>query len=1529
MDAASRRVDVRPMQNNMQKHASSAESLPAHASSDRMTKKSFIEDLADKNRAFYGTSEGRGVLLAFDLTFEHRWLYLFELIQNALDAGAYSIKFGLSEDGDAFVFQHNGNLPLDEKSIEALSRVFRSTKGASSTGFMGVGFKSVFRRFREARISGWEWTFRYEITQSIGKRYGDIQPDLLGAVIPIWDDTIPAPKRGFTTRFELRQADSGTVLKSDLAHFIPDNDDALLAILAAHGLKRLEADGCVWKLGINDEPDGTLLADAISEKGTPYWRLFPVEFDPSRKAIASLIEHRRLQLSDDERERPNADVARSRRVLGILPLDPDGTPAPPARGRVYATLPTEITLPFGLHINADWLLNISRVGLGEIEDNPWQRETADRIADVLSDFLGWTARTFSEPTAVKAAFKVLALPLTEAGGLEAFLAEDRWLSKLRTGLENKAVLPVWADESDALAFAKPSDTILPPRPLAQKFKECSALRPAVLLKGPVLISEVLGYGARHLLRRTGLLNEMSPRALERAWSDGLAKWWETLADDPKERQSLLLRIWAAVAELTSEAPWQGADLPCVRTATGQWLTVNDVIFFDETAPSEREPGGTRTREFLQPFIPDAKRLPLNWIKALREGAMNEDQNETLLSQTQKWIKRSTQPISLKEIVKTAMSELASAPTPDWSVLIPLGHWAKHRNRPDLLIRVLVGPESDPSGVPVDEALLADPYVEDRQGRRRLFPGEPVVSAVYLEQDPKKANPREWCTFFERVGVKGKLEVRLVKEHASQYNRRRVAEFLGLDISGIPKSNNRGYELMDFEIEPEIPGPDASEELRRLLADWLEDGRDALQNKGMRQVQYTYYYQFTENGKSSSWVTKLNDLAWVPCDDGTLRHPKDVLPRLDPGREDTPVAKLSPELLRLLEQEGVEFGVAIPEAPALCKLEVVGSQFDAEELAQLLRECREQITEDRDRRHFVTVLQTLTVPMDNGQRVPLDRIVQQVTRKRGTLGNWLVPLNRISEALRAELEHGDFPYEFPDTTTGEQALSYIRDVWKSAQLSPEGLANKVRDVLPVAYAYCLDDCDQDTSLAKHWRASIPEAAVFAEREWVVLDGNVDICLDDINDHRFLPEKMQLRTATGGHLGDSMRAQIRTAKALDIRLLSSSIKMEWYGENEALPIDNNSINGFNLICQLLRWVRGRGIERAKTDEAGVDTGVELRLKHVRKLGLRVSTEGTSAENVPVNARLSGAVLTVAGRPVEFGSDAAKELVRHFSFGQRADLAADLTGMLAAIDYPSDFFLAVNKFWRSFARGFDLPAKFQRGSDAGKPAGSVNVPARAEDPGSDDEKMAGRRPHSTRKLNNSPSRNDKSASTSSSYTKDRALARPNALAEKLKSASKGELVLDDGDGDPGEATRPNRDSGTGFGDEEYRRAAAEYESMSGREPEFGDAHQTGWDIRSVDPQTGEIRLIEVKGKGYPWINDEVVELSRAQARKAFEASVARKEHWYLYVVEKTGDGYQVLPVENPVLVADKWILCGKSWRMAAEAEARRDVSKSNCNR
>ena len=610
---------------------------------------------------------------------------------------------------------------------------------------------------------------------------------------------------------------------------------------------------------------------------------------------------------------------------------------------------------------------------------------------------------------------------------------------------------------------------------------------------------------------------------------------------------------------------------------------------------------------------------------------------------------------------------------------------------------------------------------------------------------------------------------------------------------------------------------------------------------------------------------------------------------------------------------MSFGSAIPEATALQRFLTLGAQLTAEQLAVSLREVREQDVTDEDRRHFEEAVLQVHVPSDDDDRVPLNRIVRSIggSQHRGRLGRWIVPLARFQDGLREQLEHPDCPYQIPETTTGDQALGYLRDVWRRARSSPERLANEVRDVLPLAYAYCLEDCRIDPSLLQRWEAAVPEAAVFVDREWVVQANAESIYFDDVDDRRFIPETVQLRTVTAGHLGDSPSDQRRVAEALGLPLLSSAVTMEWSGQ-DGRPVARDWVLRFDLICKLLRSAR-RGGERAD-GEAGANQ--DMALRQSPDLVLRVSFAGDSAECVPVNARLHENVLTVAGRPIQFGADAAKELLRHLAFRQRGDLAADLTGMLMAIDFDKDFCLAVDKFRRSFAPDF-----------------VQSPPVRPDSPNEDDEKAV-HTSHET-SLEGSghhkvdPSRGESQSdaasvtpavepkSPGSSFTRDRALARPNAAAKALRtlrSTLKGEIAPtgDDEEADEREAGGPRGDGS--LSDEAYREIAAQYERVCGRDPEIGKPSQTGWDLRSVDPKTGAERLIEVKGKGCAWVQDEVVELSRAQVHKAFEMLGSRTpgSSWYLYVVERTeDDDFQVLPIENPVHVAGTWILSGESWR------------------
>ena len=544
------------------------------------------------------------------------------------------------------------------------------------------------------------------------------------------------------------------------------------------------------------------------------------------------------------------------------------------------------------------------------------------------------------------------------------------------------------------------------------------------------------------------------------------------------------------------------------------------------------------------------------------------------------------------------------------------------------------------------------------------------------------------------------------------------------------------------------------------------------------------------------------------------------------------------------------------------------------------------------------------------------------------------MDHIEETLRTELEHAEFPREFPATTTGEQALDYVLHVWRRARLSPEGLANEVRDMLPTAYGYCLEDIAKDASLLERWQGEVSQAMIFAEREWIALSDVDDIYFDDIEDRRFFPRQAQLRTVTGGHLGSVRRDQLRTAEAIRLPLLSSVVTMQWSGGDKTLPLSDAWASRFELICALLREVRGASLLEGGGTDTGTGTGA--RLIHVAELALNVSVGNFPVESVPVNARLHEGTLTVAGRPVQFGADAAKELLRHFSFGQRAGLAADLTGMLMAIEN-TDFDLAADKFRRSHVPDLELPAPFGRDLESSQNVGSEDGSSGiAETTGSDTKAGAdkdvpnGQTPKSgrseevernlsgsataddTNAANSGKSEGEESGSMGGSYSKDRALAKQNALARQLKSSLKGEILPSLEEDDVNEGISTNGDKDKSLGDEEYREIAAQYERDAGREPELGDPHQSGWDIRSIDPETQEVRLIEIKGRGRPWDDVEVVELSSAQIRKAFEAT----ESWYLYVVEKTHEGcYQVLPIANPARVAAKWILSGESWRMVAE--------------
>lgn len=70
--------------------------------------------------------------------------FIYELLQNAEDAGATEVHFSLEP--TVCIFEHNGTRHFDEQDIRAITGIFNSTKkdSADKIGKFGVGFKSVF-----------------------------------------------------------------------------------------------------------------------------------------------------------------------------------------------------------------------------------------------------------------------------------------------------------------------------------------------------------------------------------------------------------------------------------------------------------------------------------------------------------------------------------------------------------------------------------------------------------------------------------------------------------------------------------------------------------------------------------------------------------------------------------------------------------------------------------------------------------------------------------------------------------------------------------------------------------------------------------------------------------------------------------------------------------------------------------------------------------------------------------------------------------------------------------------------------------------------------------------------------------------------------------------------------------------------------------------------------------------------------------------------------------------------------------------
>jgi hypothetical protein len=117
------------------------------------------QKIREENIARYGWDTA--VLDLLGQLYSERTHFIFELIQNAEDAGATELAFELS--GDRLELRHDGR-PFTEADVRGVCGVGQSGKAGdlTSIGKFGIGFKSVYAYTRTPRIHSGDEHFRIE-----------------------------------------------------------------------------------------------------------------------------------------------------------------------------------------------------------------------------------------------------------------------------------------------------------------------------------------------------------------------------------------------------------------------------------------------------------------------------------------------------------------------------------------------------------------------------------------------------------------------------------------------------------------------------------------------------------------------------------------------------------------------------------------------------------------------------------------------------------------------------------------------------------------------------------------------------------------------------------------------------------------------------------------------------------------------------------------------------------------------------------------------------------------------------------------------------------------------------------------------------------------------------------------------------------------------------------------------------------------------------------------------------------------------
>lgn len=1097
--------------------------------------KSYINDIFITNSEKCNISQ---VLDSLDITVSSVPtinLYLFELIQNALDAGANTIKIEIVTNkndnmNEILIFQHNGHdgFGKTDKHIRGMSNVFQSTKSVGSVGFMGFGFKTLYKRFTQVHVSDINgWSFLFKVDENVvhlnnQKDDSDFETIVLrsrswlGAVCPIWDETIEFPEEGFTTRFLMKDIVTSTrsiSLEDDVNQALFSGGSTALAVLSTQGLRKLiistpNIPNRLWDLDLINESSTVVVK---SDAGENYWRLFEEKFYPDIAATQALCQARLKNILQnyDNVENIISQIRKEYRVLGLVPLNNEGEPIN-CVGQLFATLPIESFLPFSMSIQADWLLDLSRKGLRDVLTNPWQHAILRSVAKLIASYLESIPKFWGHSRKMcRAAFSTLQVTngvnrnLVQLSSLES----TTWQNEIKEKLKNSKFIPIISEsslQSNKISWETPTNIILMP--------ETTYVPPNMshLIQGHALDSDVVGNGIDFLLDVQLVRNLNSEDLIEYWCSKGLENWWNSLPASLDERRMALVKLWAFLAEFekkikSSSIRQISKDLKCIPNYDGNWASPSDMIVFEnegkyiELPDLKSNEHAQEAMSFIENYLPQKTSLfPQGWVSFIvsQSGDWKGPGRIAFDWISQYWNKKpfievSKQAFKNTEITKHKLKSV-----------IGFTAWAASLGYYQIITHVVTNPNellnkngSSYKISDITSSVIGAPFAEKKLALAQslIFEDCEVIAKEYSEI--KFSNDNGWLEVFEKSGAKGKacLEEKISEKIpiSSSYNesKKRISEILEVNVEllkDFQTTSKQGWTLVDTKFKGIKPLEDRNQVLE-YLAPWLEASIENLvSGKGTLIAQGYIWRKYIAYGRlgTANWTKTLNILAWVPqSESDELLKPSQVHPQK---------CMLSMRLLELLESKGVLFGRSNLDRQLF---DSISLKIDKTNVDQFVASLNQATKIDYSQKSFLNQALKLTEFFSSSSdSVKLSDLVfckqNQPNKVLLTLGGFLTPTcdlePRIFESLQILFEKRLVC--IPHWPTPAQALRYLQFISNQNNSSH-------RDTEIFSYVWDRIMCDQELACSLN-----PIQFYFPTKDgnWIKFED-----LKNQNDHHIIP------------------------------------------------------------------------------------------------------------------------------------------------------------------------------------------------------------------------------------------------------------------------------------------------------------------------------------------------------------------------------------------------------------------------------------------